>query len=223
MTSFSSPPTPELSAPVFTRRWLIRAGGAGLAAALAVPAWAQSRQRLPAMTEGPFYPVERPLDDDADLTRVAGQSQGAQGQWLDIGGVVVDQRGRVIDRAEIEIWQCDVHGSYRHPRGASERVDAGFQGFGASLTDAQGAFRFRTIRPVPYPGRTPHIHVKLRHPAFGEITSQWFVGDEPANERDFIYRSLSQAQRAEVLLDLRAAPGGGPLKWQARRDVVVPA
>lgn len=207
----------------FRRQCLAVSAAAGAAALLGAPALAQGRQRLPAMTQGPFYPVERPLDDDADLTRVAGQARGARGEWLDIDGMVVDAQGRLIDRAEVEIWQCDVHGSYRHPRGAGDQVDAGFQGFGATLSDARGAYRLRTIRPVPYPGRTPHIHVKLRHPQFGEITSQWFVAGDPGNERDFLYRQLTAGQRGEVMLRLQPAPAGGPLAWRTRRDIVVPA
>lgn len=220
--------TDALSCIALRRRLLRTAFGLGLSAAsLGFPVLAIARQRLPAMTEGPFYPTERPLDDDADLTRVQGQ-RPAQGEWLDIEGTVVDQNGRSIDRAEIEIWQCDVHGSYRHPRGAGARIDPGFQGFGATSTDGRGAFRFRTIRPVPYAGRTPHIHVKVRHPSFGEITSQWFVAGEPGNERDFVFRHLEVAQRAQVMLDLRktalqAAAADQPVMWQTRREVVVPA
>lgn len=185
-----------------------------------------ARQRMPTMTEGPFYPTERPLDSDADLTRVQGQ-RPAEGEWLDIDGTVIDVNGRLIDRAEIEIWQCDVHGSYRHPRGAGSLVDVGFQGFGSTLTDARGTYRFRTIRPVPYPGRTPHIHVKVRHAAFGEITSQWFVVGEAQNERDFVFRQLDAGQREQVMLDLRragpAGTKGAQVAWQAMREVVVPA
>ena len=185
-----------------------------------------ARQRIPAMTEGPFYPTRRPLEDDADLTRVQGQ-RPAEGEWLDIEGMVVDLDGRIVDRAEIEIWQCDAYGSYRHPRGAGPRIDAGFQGFGATVTDARGAYRFRTIRPVPYPGRAPHIHVKLRHPGFGEITSQWFVLGEAGNERDFVFRQLDPGQREQVMLNLHRPASrvatGEQVVWEARREVVVSA
>lgn len=200
------------------------AAGVGLAVAwLAWPALASSRRVLPAMTEGPFYPVRRPLDDDADLTRVSGQTAAAQGEWLDVHGVVVDANGRLIDGAAVEIWQCDVHGSYRHPRGAGPRVDEGFQGFGATVSDAQGAFRFRSIRPVVYPGRAPHIHLKVLHPSFGERVSQWFVAGDEGNERDFLFRRLSAADRAEVEMRLQPAPAGAPVRWLTRRDIVVPA
>lgn len=184
---------------------------------------------LPPMTEGPFYPPAdwraRQLDWDADLTRVdragAGTPARAGGEWLDLGGQVVDARGRAVDGAVVEIWQCDVFGSYRHPRGAGSRVDEAFQGYGATRSDVQGRYRFRTIRPTPYPGRTPHIHVRLRHPAWGELTSQLFVAGDPGNARDFLYRQLSAADRAAAEMTLQRAGAGDAVVWTAERALVV--
>lgn len=199
----------------------------GTASALALPslAWAA----LPAMTEGPFYPSlewrTRQLDWDADLTRVTraagADAPRASGEWLDLGGAVVDAEGRPIDGAEVEIWQCDVHGSYRHPHGAGDKVDEAFQGFGGTRSDARGLYRFRTIKPVPYPGRTPHIHVRVRHASFGELTSQLFVAGDPGNARDFLYRSLSAADRANTEIRLERAAAGSPTRWVAQRSLVV--
>jgi protocatechuate 3,4-dioxygenase beta subunit len=183
------------------------------------------------MTDGPFYPSPayraRALDWDADLTTVAGASPDGQprprasGELLDLFGKVVDPDGKALDRAEVEIWQCDAFGSYRHPRGAGARVDEGFQGFGSSVSDGQGVYRFRTIRPVPYPGRTPHIHVKVRHAAVGEVSSQLFVAGDPGNERDFLFNSLSAEQRASVELRLQRAPAGSAVMWLAESALVV--
>jgi protocatechuate 3,4-dioxygenase beta subunit len=212
------------------RRRLIVAAGLGAVAAAALPAVASARG-LPAMTDGPFYPSlayrARSLDWDADLTMVRGRAPDGQplprarGEHLDLHGAVRDGDGRAVDGAEIEIWQCDSFGSYRHPRGAGERIDAGFQGFGATRSDARGGYRFRTIRPVPYPGRTPHIHVKLRHAAFGEVTSQLFVAGEPGNPGDFLFRSLGDDERREVELRLQRAPAGESVTWIAERDLIV--
>lgn len=205
--------------------------GAAAAAAIALPALAQPRATpLPQMTEGPFYPPRRwrSADDDwdADLTRVQRGSQRltARGEPLGLTLAVVDTQGRTIDDAEVEIWQCDALAAYRHPDVARVpgRFDPGFQGFGAARSDAQGATRFRTIRPVPYPGRTPHIHVKLRHPAFGEWTSQLFVDGDPGNARDFIWNRLGAAEQAAAALRLQPAAGEG-LRWQARHAIVVRA
>ena len=212
------------------RRELLR--GAGTAVAwLAVPSLAVAAGALPPLTDGPFYPSldyrARALDWDADLTVVRGREADGQprpraaGEHLDLFGRVVDAAGRPIDRAEVEIWQCDAFGSYRHPRGASARIDAGFQGFGASRSDGQGGYRFRTIRPVPYPGRTPHIHVKLRHPSFGEMSSQLFVLGEPGNARDFLYASLSAEGREGSELRLQRAPADAGVTWLCERTLVV--
>lgn len=211
------------------RRRLI-AGIATGAAGLVLPQWLAAAG-LPSMTAGPFYPSpawrSRQLDWDADLTRVgaAGDQSGrrAAGEWLDLGGSVLDSRGRIVDGAEVEIWQCDVHGSYRHPNGAGAQVDEAFQGFGSSIADKQGRFRFRTIKPAPYPGRTPHIHVRLRHPAFGEFTSQLFVAGEPANAGDFLYRRMSADERQAAEMRLARAPADAPVKWLVDRSLIIPA
>jgi protocatechuate 3,4-dioxygenase beta subunit len=217
-----------MNAPQRGRRRLVLAVGVGAAAALGIPRLVAARG-LPPMTDGPFYPAlsyrARALDWDADLTTVRGRAPDGQpvprarGEHLDLHGVVLDGAGRAVDGAEIEIWQCDIHGSYRHPRGGGERVDAGFQGFGATRSDGRGGYRFRTIRPAPYPGRTPHIHVKLRHPAFGEVTSQLFVAGEPANAGDFLYRSLGDDDRREVEMRLQRAAAGDAVSWIAERDL----
>ena len=216
------------STQLLARRRHLKALAAG-AAALGLPSLALAA--LPVMTEGPFYPSAawraRQLDWDADLTRVlrspGANAARASGEWLDLGGHVVDADGRAVDAAEIEIWQCDAHGSYRHPRGAATRVDAAFQGFGSTRSDAQGRYRFRTIKPVPYPGRTPHIHVRLRHPSFGELTSQLFVAGEPGNAGDAIYQRLSPAERALVDLSLQRAPADSQVVWIAERSLLVDA
>ena len=212
------------------RRRLL-SGTVAAVAVLAFPALASSRRALPAMTEGPFYPPlayrARSLDWDADLTTVVhgtGRQQTvarAAGDHLDLHGTVADVDGRIVDGAEIEIWQCDAFASYRHPRGGGAQVDEGFQGFGATRSDTRGTYRFRTIRPVPYPGRTPHIHVKLRHPAFGEITSQLFVEGDPGNAGDMIYRRLGADERRLVDMSLQRAPAGSAVMWVAQRSLIV--
>jgi len=200
------------------------------AASLALPALASSRRALAPMTDGPFYPTrawrERWTDWDADLTRVQrdGGTLAARGEHLGLETVVADTQGRTIDGAEVEIWQCDVMQTYRHPHEPSEpgRFDAGFQGFGATRSGPRGAARFRTIKPVPYPGRTPHIHVKLRHASFGEVTSQLFIAGDPGNARDFLWRQVGEPDRAALEMALQPAPADSGLRWQVRHALVVP-
>ncbi len=183
------------------------------------------------MTDGPFYPPrawrEQWRDWDADLSRVQhdGQVRLARGELLGLELQLADAGGRRIDGAEVEIWQCDTLQAYRHPGVAQSAgsFDAGFQGFGASRSDAQGAVRFRTIKPVPYPGRTPHIHIKLRHAAFGELSSQLFIAGEAGNGRDFLWRSLSADERAGLAMSLLGASADSGLRWQVRHALIVPA
>lgn len=203
----------------------------GAAASLAWPALASSRRVLQPMTEGPFYPPQawrqRWTDWDADLTQVVreGQTLTAQGEHLGLAAVVADARGRLIDGAEVEIWQCDRLAQYRHPSVPQPpgAFDPGFQGLGLARSDGAGALRFRTIRPVAYPGRTPHIHLKVRHASFGELTTQLFVDGEPGNARDFLWRQLSEADRAPLAMKLQSAPAGSDLRWLVQHTLVVPA
>jgi protocatechuate 3,4-dioxygenase beta subunit len=217
-----------MPSPPSHRRHLLLAA-VGCAATLSFPALAAPRRALARMTDGPFYPPrawrERWSDWDADLTRVGAASAIAKGEHLGLEGRVIDTQERVIDGATIEIWQCDALGHYRHPstEPTVDAVDEAFQGFGATRSEAQGQFRFRTIRPVPYPGRTPHIHVKLRHASFGEVTSQLFVAGDPGNARDFLWRGLSADDRPVLEMRLQPAPSDSGLRWLARHDLVVPA
>ena len=210
------------------------ATGVAACAAIALPALASSRRALAAMTDGPFYPPRKwrdsgPLagDWDADLSRVqrAGRVLNARGEHFGLQLRVADTQGRLIDDAELEFWQCDTLAQYRHPDVglAAGRYDEGFQGFGAARSDKDGALTLRTIKPVPYPGRTPHIHVKLRHPAFGELTSQLFLAGDAGNARDFLWRAVPQADRAALELALQNAPADSGLRWMAQHTLVVPA
>lgn len=160
----------------------------------------------PAQTEGPFYPVALPTDSDFDLLR-HGALAYAQGEpaWLD--GVVTDLAGRPLRGAQVDIWQCDHAGHYHHP-GDGGRADARFQGFGRVLTGADGRYRFRTIRPAPYPGRTPHIHLKVRVGQRELLTTQLYVADEPRNARDFLWRQLSDTDRAALTVPFQPGADG---------------
>lgn len=197
------------------RRLLL--GAAGLL--IAGPATAGSaRQSTPRQTAGPFYPDDLPLDHDNDLTRVAGAPAGAKGQVTDLSGRLLDLNGRPIAATRIEIWQCDANGRYHHPRDANRAPrDPNFQGFGRMQTDAQGRYRFRTIRPVPYPGRTPHIHIAV-FPAFDEpFVTQLYVKGEPRNASDYLFNSVPTERRHLVMAEF--APVGAALA--ASFDIVL--
>jgi protocatechuate 3,4-dioxygenase, beta subunit len=172
-----------------------------VAATVVSPLWwvgdALARQALtptPAQTEGPFYPLDTRGDTDFDLLHRDNRVpyQGGQPAWL--SGRVVDVAGRPVSGARVEIWQCDHQGRYHHP-GDGNAADPSFQGFGRVAVDTEGRWRFRTIRPVAYSGRTPHIHVKVRLGRRELLTTQMYVAGEPRNDRDGLWRSLSPNQR----------------------------
>src|SRR5688572_6906884 len=177
------------------RRVLVWIGAAALAPLAPTPLLADERPPTPRMTEGPFYPRTFPADVDADLTKVAGQARAAEGTALAVTGRVLDRGGRPRAGARVEIWQCDAFGHYHHVGGAAESGDPGFQGFGAVATDVEGRYAFRTIKPVPYPGRTPHIHFTVVEEGRRRLTSQMFIEAEPGNARDGLYRHLGPAAR----------------------------
>ncbi len=196
------------------RRVLSWIGVSALAPLAATPVLAEERAPTPRVTEGPFYPRSFPKDTDADLTRIEGRAAGARGKILDVSGRVLDRSGAPRAGARVEIWQCDADGNYHHvgePEG-----DANFQGFGAVLTDADGRYAFRTIKPVPYPGRTPHIHFNVSEGGKRRLTSQMFVEGEPGNARDGIYRDLG---RDAKLVTMRLEDAGAGMK--AALDIVL--
>lgn len=173
----------------------------GALACAAYPALAQGLVRTPEQTEGPFYPDRLPLDRDNDLTMVAGRQAPAAGEITDLTGRIVDLGGKPLRGVIIEIWQVDNNGHYIHTGDAGAGNDANFQGFGRFETGQDGAYRFRTIKPVPYPGRTPHIHVKLQKGGRELLTTQMYVQGHRLNERDGLLRSIRDpVQRASVLV-----------------------
>jgi protocatechuate 3,4-dioxygenase beta subunit len=180
-------------------------------------------QATPRQTTGPFYPVDWSGDIDADLVRVAGEAAQAQGTVTHLRGRVLDQRGAPLPGAVVEIWQCDATGRYRHPRDRQDGRDPGFQGRGRVRAGPDGGFAFRTIRPVPYPGRTPHIHVAVAAPGRPEpLVTQLYVAGEPLNERDGLFNSIRDPrQREAVLLRLEPADRIETGALLAMRDIVL--
>jgi protocatechuate 3,4-dioxygenase, beta subunit len=178
---------------------------------------AASLVTTPSMTLGPFYPRDLPLDDDNDLTRVKGASGVAKGVILDLTGRVLDSSGRPLAKTQVEIWQCNAFGRYHHPDDRSNApLDPSFQGFGKAITDGDGRYRFHTIRPVPYPGRTPHIHFKLASRSIGTFVTQMFIAGEPGNERDYLFRRTQEDRKhkAPVVTLKSSDPSGAALSGE---------
>jgi protocatechuate 3,4-dioxygenase, beta subunit len=178
----------------------------------------------PAQTEGPFYPTAFPVDMDNDLVQVRGQAAQAMGTILHLEGRVLDLNGRPVEGALLEIWQCDAQGIYDHPRQPGrERRDSAFQGYGRLLVRADGNYSFRTLKPVAYPGRTPHIHFKVATASGSLLTSQFYIAGELGNERDGVFRAAIRdpRQRERIEMRLSPAPGVEAGALAATMDIVV--
>jgi protocatechuate 3,4-dioxygenase beta subunit len=141
---------------------------------------------------GPFYPVTKPLDHDADLTVIQGKPGKAQGQVIHLMGRVLNLKGDPIPGAQVEIWQANTFGRYTHPSDTNPApLDPNFEGFGAQITDAEGRYRFKTIKPGAYPVpvegwiRPPHIHFDVTSKSNRLITQLYFEG-EPLNDKDLL-------------------------------------
>lgn len=196
----------------FDRRSILAGTAGALALGQALPLRAAVLV-TPAQSEGPFYPrpQDMPDDRDNDLVRIAGAVREAGGTILHLSGTVTDRNGAILPSALIEIWQCDVNGRYIHGRDWSLRRarDEYFQGYGKTLTDGQGRYLFRTIEPVPYTGRTPHIHVKVHDPRSGAVlTTQMYVAGQSQNAEDGLYRRMTPVQQNAVTVALRPRGDG---------------
>jgi len=201
-----------------TRRALVFAAPSLVVPTMLLAAEAQT----PGAAEGPFYPVRIPSDDDADLVRVEGAVREAGGDILHLAGRVLDANARPIAGARIEIWQCDANGVYLHPGDRrSDSRDAGFQGFGHAKADTAGRFVFRTIVPVPYPGRTPHIHVKVMHNGRDLLTTQFYRLGHPQNPSDFLFRRLAPNEQRRVSMAIRPRAASPRPAFETDIDLVI--
>jgi len=187
-------------------------------------ALSQALLQTPSQTEGPFYPVRLPADQDNDLVVVKGAQGIAKGEITHLQGRVLDANGRPLQGVRVEIWQCDANGRYHHPSDrAGADADSNFQGFGHYVTDTDGSYGFRTIKPMPYPGRTPHIHFKLRLRDAPAFITQMYVAGHPGNERDSLLASIPQGPRRSSLmvnfLPIKAPSGN--TEFTARFEIVL--
>jgi protocatechuate 3,4-dioxygenase beta subunit len=217
------------SYPQTTRRRFLKGLAAGMAA-WATPAYfftpgafADELVRTPAQTEGPFYPDRLPLDTDNDLLIVNNGITPAVGQVTHLSGRILDARGNPVRNATVEIWQVDNNCAYLHTRsGNRANRDPNFQGFGRFLTASSGEYYFRTIKPVPYPGRTPHIHVKVKIRGREDFTTQCYIRGERRNETDGILQNVRDRQaRAALIVEFAPVRESRINELAARFDVIL--
>ncbi|MBA3713291.1 MAG: intradiol ring-cleavage dioxygenase [Pyrinomonadaceae bacterium] len=185
--------------------------------------FAEQLIQTPRQTEGPFYPDKMPLDTDNDLLIVNDKITPAVGPVTYLSGRILDARGNPARNAMVEIWQVDNNGVYLHIGSNNHNNrDANFQGFGRFLTGSNGEYFFRTLKPVPYPGRTPHIHFAVKLKGHEKFTTQCYVKGEAGNERDGVLRRIDNPQaRNSVIVDFAPIKESRIGELAARFDIVL--
>jgi len=187
------------------------------------PSW----RRTPDQVLGPFYPLTKPVDRGGDLTRIPGKPGRAQGQIIHLMGRVFDMKGEPVAGARVEIWQANTHGRYVHESDPNPApLDPNFEGFGMQVTDREGRYRFKTIKPYGYPTpyegwqRPPHIHFDVTGAVDKLVTQMYFEGD-PLNAKDRLLQS-SWAQEPLIARLLPPTRDVEPESLLAVWDIVIP-
>jgi protocatechuate 3,4-dioxygenase beta subunit len=209
---------------ILPRRQFLRRATASLAFFTVPGAFAAELIRTPKQTEGPFYPDRLPLDTDNDLIIVNDGITPAVGEITHLSGRILDMKGQPIRNALVEIWQVDSKGVYLH-KGSDRHDDRdkNFQGFGRFMTGSTGEYYFRTLKPVPYPGRTPHIHFAIKMKGRDKWTTQCYIKAEAArNEKDGVYKGITNLkERAAVTIDFAPMKNSRIGELAARFDIVM--
>ncbi|HZZ73208.1 MAG TPA: intradiol ring-cleavage dioxygenase [Pirellulales bacterium] len=207
-----------------SRRDVLRGGLAVGASALFVPGvFAEQLADTPRLTEGPFYPDKLPLDKDNDLVIVSNSTTPAVGEITNLFGRVTDEDGQPLKDANLEIWQVDHNGVYLNSRDSGHRQrDPNFQGYGTFTTASSGEYRFRTIKPVPYTGRTAHIHLRVNLGGREALTTQVFINGHPQNKSDMVLNGIrNPVDRELVLVDFVPVQGSKVGELNANFDIVL--
>ena len=178
---------------------------------------------LCSITRCPFYPDRLPLDTDNDLLVLNHSLTPAVGEVTYLSGRILDSKGEPMRGVEVEIWQCDAEGAYLHSKGQSgDKRDGNFQGFGRFLTGTKGEYLFRTIKPVSYPGRSPHIHYKIKSKGKDLLVTQCYIRGDARNEKDGVFKSIKNPKaRAAVEVDFVPLPNSKAGELSATFDIVL--
>jgi protocatechuate 3,4-dioxygenase beta subunit len=201
------------------RRHLLRALGATAALALTTPVTRAARMlATPYQGKGPFYPLELPLDQ---ITTAVAAQRHAKGTIVDVSGRLLDEAGRPLAGVRIEIWQVNAHGRYHHQHDDQAKPwDPDFQGFGHTTTAADGAYRFRTVRPVAYPGRAPHIHFALSDRRFATFILRCTLPAPRERARLSAHRVRDAKARNSLIVNLEPSRAEGS-ELVGRFDIVL--
>jgi protocatechuate 3,4-dioxygenase beta subunit len=168
--------------------------------------FAEQLLQTPKQTEGPFYPNKLPLDTDNDLLIINETITPGVGEITHLTGKVLDIKGNPVRNALVEIWQCDAKGVYLHSDDSDkkkDKQDKNFQGFGRFLTGSTGEYYFRTIKPVPYVPRTPHIHVKVKKGGKELLCTQCYIKGYAGNLKDGVYMGVAEKLRPAIDVEFK--------------------
>ena len=208
---------------LLSRRQVLR-GLVGSSALLFVPgAFADELVATPQVTEGPYYPNELPLDSDNDLILVNDNTTPAIGTITLLSGRVLTRAGSPVRNATVEIWQVDGQGAYLNTTDPNHgSYDTNFQGYGRFLTDAEGRYFFRTLKPIPYTGRAPHIHMGINQNGRRVLTTQILVRGHAQNPRDGVLNGVRDPRARDSLqVPFEAVPGSRIGELAASFDVIL--
>lgn len=162
--------------------------------------------------EGPFYPTRFGKPGN-DLFLAGAGGKPPEGDAIVVSGQVTDAKCRPAAGMVVEIWQADRQGRYKHPGGQAGPRDPHFAYWGMAVTDAKGAYTFRTIFPGAYGSgsfqRTPHIHVRVRSHGREVLTTQMYFPGHSLNSQDFLFRNVSSKARHTVLAVEEGSRGSG--------------
>jgi protocatechuate 3,4-dioxygenase, beta subunit len=188
--------------------------------------FAEQLLRTPPLTEGPFYPDKLPLDTDNDLIIINEKITPAVGEITHLTGRVLGPTGTPVRNATVEIWQCDANEVYLHTGDSGStrnQQDKNFQGFGRFTTATSGEYYFRTIKPVPYPGRpAPHIHVKVKRGGRELLTTQIMIAGHPGNARDGVFLGAGDLVDRELIqTEFKPIPGSKIGEFAAHFDIIL--
>jgi protocatechuate 3,4-dioxygenase beta subunit len=195
------------------RRTIIKAGAGIAASAVTASVIAKPLKFTPANPEGPFYPKHQQVDKDTDLTLIDGHTERAQGKVIRVNGQVLDEMGKPVEGALVDIWHANSHGRYHHEEDpATAPNDPNFQGWGMVKTDAEGHYSFTTVKPGAYKvdgswRRPPHIHYKVSRRGYHELTTQMYFAGESLNDTDRLLRSVSEEDRDLLVVDFKEIDG----------------
>lgn len=211
--------------PYINRRSMLKSASFLAAAITTSGLLAEELTKTPTQTEGPFYPDNMPLDTDNDLLVINDALKPSVGTITHLTGRVLDVHGDPVKNTVVEIWQVDNNGAYLHTKGdgGNER-DKNFQGFGRFFTGSTGEYYFRTLKPVPYGKRTPHIHVAVNQKGKRLLTTQCYVKGHELNKKDGILNRVKGAKvRENIIIDFAKVKGSKIGELAANFDIVLGA